>query len=196
MAKHRDSGLSIGGPASLPFSGLSAAPTPSTYEQPGNRTQPQTMQQLPRPHPAHTLPPIATSLLPRDRSDSLSTRPGSSDLPGSARQAIYADLDSHLPPLARSRVGQPRLQSIGELKLDPDARSCLQCRILHQSVGLHGHCIAPLSQAHTFQCDAVDPCSHCAKQLQQPGNDGYKLLGCHRGPLENVSDLLLAGRSC
>ncbi|KAM9881645.1 zinc finger protein [Verticillium dahliae] len=192
MAKHRDSGLSIGGPASLPFSGLSAAPTPSTYEQPGNRTQPQTMQQLPRPHPAHTLPPIATSLLPRDRSDSLSTRPGSSDLPGSARQAIYADLDSHLPPLARSRVGQPRLQSIGELKLDPDARSCLQCRILHQSVGLHGHCIAPLSQAHTFQCDAVDPCSHCAKQLQQPGNDGYKLLGCHRGPLENVSDLLLA----
>ncbi|EGY18484.1 zinc finger protein [Verticillium dahliae VdLs.17] len=158
MAKHRDSGLSIGGPASLPFSGLSAAPTPSTYEQPGNRTQPQTMQQLPRPHPAHTLPPIATSLLPRDRSDSLSTRPGSSDLPGSARQAIYADLDSHLPPLARSRVGQPRLQSIGELKLDPDARSCLQCRILHQS----------------------------------PGNDGYKLLGCHRGPLENVSDLLLA----
>ncbi|KAG7109485.1 hypothetical protein HYQ45_017878 [Verticillium longisporum] len=30
MTKHRDSGLSIGGPASFPFSGLPAAPNPST----------------------------------------------------------------------------------------------------------------------------------------------------------------------
>lgn len=54
---------------------------------------------------------------------------------GTRRSSADSDTDSLLPPLKRSRMSQPRLESIGELQLLRETDPCLRCRVAQKKVG-------------------------------------------------------------
>ncbi|RYO76520.1 hypothetical protein DL762_002088 [Monosporascus cannonballus] len=43
-------------------------------------------------------------------------------------------------------------------------------------------------------CDSKDDCSYCSENADPPGEDFWKVLGCHRGSLAALADLMLPGR--
>lgn len=120
----RDSGLSMGTAAPTPV--LPDAPESLRHFQPGPPTRPAVPSSL----PPLSLPPQQ----PRERRDSAVTYTFPSARPGAGRGSIDSDVDPLLPPLKRSRVGRPRLESIGELKLFRDDNPCLRCRAANQEV--------------------------------------------------------------
>lgn len=83
---------------------------------------------------AHQLAPMMTGGPPMDNRDSLKTYSFVSEYPGGPRGSIDSEVDPLLPPPKRPRLGQPRLESIGELMLKRDVAPCLRCKVLEQSV--------------------------------------------------------------
>ncbi|RSL57832.1 hypothetical protein CEP53_006335 [Fusarium sp. AF-6] len=83
--------------------------------------------------------------------------------------------DPQLPPLKRARVGHHRLQSIGELNLLRNNEPCLRCR------------------AANSQCDANHPCSRCVGAPSSESEAHWRVLGCYRGPVTSLTDVLLQG---
>lgn len=129
----RDSGLSLG------------LTTPVTFQDHANRNHDlsndysKPSPPLYLPLPTGSLPPAKTPTNPlsRDHKDflrSYSLAPEPSALKRDVRTSIDSEVDPLLPPLKRSRVGQSRLESIGELRLLRDDGSCLRCRVLHKGV--------------------------------------------------------------
>ncbi|RYP04184.1 hypothetical protein DL765_010285 [Monosporascus sp. GIB2] len=43
-------------------------------------------------------------------------------------------------------------------------------------------------------CDSRDDCAYCSENADPPGEDFWKVLGCHRGSLAALADLMLPGR--
>ncbi|OBR05129.1 Zinc finger protein [Colletotrichum higginsianum IMI 349063] len=165
---HRDSGLSVGNTPPLPFPDhTTARPWVSDVGK-----QPRALQ-LPKPSIGAQLAPLATASQSRDRSDPLQSYTMASEHSGPGRGSVDSEVDPLLPPLKRSRVGQSRLQSIGELRLLQDSGPCLRCIATRQP------------------CDSNEPCYYCADHPLSPGSDFWKAIGCHRGPLDVLSDVML-----
>lgn len=88
-----------------------------------------------RPAAQSGLPPLSLQThRPKERSESSVsyTFPARA---GTRRASIDSESDPILPPLKRSRVTQPRLESIGELNLLRDDSPCLRCRAAGIEVG-------------------------------------------------------------
>jgi len=131
MLLKRDSGLSVSGTPPLLFP---EHPSGSSYSEFPKQSSPSFL-----PRPASTqLAPIPGSSQPRDHRDSLRSYSFVSEHPGHhPRGSIDSEVDPLLPPLKRSRTGQPtgRLESIDELRLRRDIPSCLRCKVLMKPVG-------------------------------------------------------------
>ncbi|KAF3762286.1 hypothetical protein M406DRAFT_235664, partial [Cryphonectria parasitica EP155] len=168
----RDSGLSI-----------SDTPTLVTQEQPPHRrdysndySKRSPPLYLPRPTGSAQLTNSHAQGLSRDHRDSLksySLAAEPSPPKRNLRGSVDSEVDPLLPPLKRSRVGQSRLESIGELRLLREAGSCLRCRISKQV------------------CDSNDPCSSCCDANPPAPDDFWNHLGCYRGPLASLAEALL-----
>ncbi|KAK1964781.1 zinc finger protein [Colletotrichum sublineola] len=164
---HRDSGMSVGNTPPLPFPEHTI---PRPWGSDAGK-QPLALQ-LPKLSSGTQLAPLATNQ-PRDRRDTLQSYSMVSEHSGPGRGSVDSEVDPLLPPLKRSRVGQSRLQSIGELRLLQDSGPCLRCRVKKQP------------------CDSNDPCYYCMDYPLSPGSDLWKAIGCHRGPLDAFSDIML-----
>ncbi|OLN95898.1 Metallothionein expression activator 2 [Colletotrichum chlorophyti] len=165
---HRDSGMSVGNTPLLPLS-EHTAPRPYSSEAGKHPTE----VQLPKPSTGIQLAPLTTTGPLRDRRDTLQSYTLIGEHSGPGRGSVDSEVDPLLPPLKRSRVGQPRLQSIGELRLVQDSGPCLRCFATKQP------------------CDSSEPCYYCIDQPFSPSNDFWKTIGCHRGPLDGLSELVL-----
>ncbi|KAK1688193.1 zinc finger protein [Colletotrichum godetiae] len=164
---HRDSGMSVGNTPPISF------PEYQTLRPWGPETGKQPLAlQLPKPSPSTQLAPLTTSQ-PKERRDTLQSYSLVSEYSAPGRGSVDSEVDPLLPPLKRSRVGQSRLQSIGELRLLQDSGPCLRCMVTKQP------------------CDSNEPCYYCADQPLSPSSDFWKAIGCHRGPLDVFSDIML-----
>ncbi|KAK4178620.1 hypothetical protein QBC36DRAFT_100570 [Triangularia setosa] len=165
----RDSGLSVSGTPPLVFPDKSNRNYSADYSK-----QPSPLY-LPRPGPNIQLAPIATNSQPpaKDHRESLRSYSFVPEYPAGPRGSVDSEVDPLLPPLKRSRVGQSRLESIGELRLLREVGPCLRCKVLKKG------------------CDSNDPCGLCPESTNSADNDFWKALGCHRGPLANFADTML-----
>lgn len=128
----RDSGLSVGDTTPLLFPG---PPTNSSRGYSSDFSKQTSPVYLPRPGASHfQLAPLSTGGQSKDDRDSLRSYSFVSEHPGGPRGSIDSEVDPLLPPLKRSRVGQSRLESIGELKLLRDSGPCLWCKVSDRSV--------------------------------------------------------------
>jgi hypothetical protein len=127
--RKRDSGLSIGSTPPLSF-----AEHPQRSHGPEYSKHSSSPMYLPRPAATYPLGPVAAASHGKDYRDSMRSYSFISDYTPAPRNSIDAEVDPLLPPLKRSRVGQPRLESIEELRLLRDIGPCLQCRLTHKPV--------------------------------------------------------------
>nr|CAB97275.2 conserved hypothetical protein [Neurospora crassa] len=165
----RDSGLSFGGTPPMIFPEPLSASYNGEYHKP-----PSSYHHLPRPNSGLQLAPLATSSQPKDHREALKSYSFVPEKPpGPPRGSVDSEVDPLLPPLKRSRVGQPRLESIGELRLLRENGPCLRCRTMKKS------------------CDSNDPCAFCPDIASSPNNDFWAALGCFRGSLSNLTDIML-----
>ncbi|KAI9171957.1 Krueppel-like factor 9 [Paramyrothecium foliicola] len=135
--------------------------------------QPVLSVQLPPPTIPSTLPPLKLSSQPGDPSDRFRNYSFGSNR---ATKGPVSDVepDPLLPPLKRSRAGQPRLESIGELNLLKDKDPCLRCKLAK------------------YECDPNQPCLNCpAESLRS--DDVFGPLGCFRGSVTSFVDIFLPG---
>lgn len=130
---HRDSGMSVGNTPPISF------PEYQTLRPWGPETGKQPLAlQLPKPSPSTQLAPLTTSQ-PKERRDTLQSYSLVSEYSAPGRGSVDSEVDPLLPPLKRSRVGQSRLQSIGELRLLQDSGPCLRCMATKQPVRMIVH---------------------------------------------------------
>ncbi|PSR90476.1 hypothetical protein BD289DRAFT_215460 [Coniella lustricola] len=118
----------------------------------------------------------APQSLPRDQKDFLRSYSLAAEPKAPKRYlgaAEDSEVDPLLPPLKRSRVGQSRLESIGELKLLQETATCLRCRVTKQ------------------RCDSNDPCFSCTKVESSSYSEFWSCLGCQRGRLASFAEALL-----
>lgn len=132
----RDSGLSLGLTSPLDYQEYFV----HRREPSNDRPRPSPPLYLPRPAGSLQLAKPPAPDMFRDRKDPLrsySLAPEPSGLKRELRSSLDSEVDPLLPPLKRSRVGQSRLESIGELRLLREDGSCLRCRVLHKGVSYH-----------------------------------------------------------
>jgi hypothetical protein len=122
----RDSALSLGGSPPLLFSDQTGAGYRNYSVDYSKQASP---LYLPRPSSGVQLAPLATGSHPRDQRETLRAYSFVPEHVGGPRGSVDSEVDPLLPPLKRSRGGQPRLESIGELKLVRDAGLCLRCKV-------------------------------------------------------------------
>ncbi|KAK3330852.1 hypothetical protein B0H66DRAFT_76905 [Apodospora peruviana] len=163
----RDSGLSIGGTPPLVFPDQPSRNYSIDYQKQASPVY------LPRPSSNFQLAPLSTGGQSKEHRDSLRSYSFVSDYPGGPRGSVDSEVDPLLPPLKRSRVGQSRLESIEELRLLRDTGPCLRCKTLKKA------------------CDSNDPCGFCPDITSSPDNDFWKALGCYRGPLAGLAEIML-----
>ncbi|KAK4240701.1 hypothetical protein C8A03DRAFT_13004 [Achaetomium macrosporum] len=170
IPRKRDSGLSVGGTSPVLFTDHPSRSHGADYTK--TTTSP---LYLPRPAGTLQLASLATGGQGKDSRDSLKTYSFASEYPAGPRGSIDSEVDPLLPPLKRSRMGQSRLESIGELLLrdNQDNTRCLRCRVLQKP------------------CDSNDPCGLCSDPASSPDNDFWKALGCHRGSFSSFADIML-----
>ncbi|KAH7326693.1 hypothetical protein B0I35DRAFT_475313 [Stachybotrys elegans] len=134
--------------------------------------------QIPRPAVLSSLPPLSLPPQQRERRDPFTTAyTFAGARAGASRGSIDSEVDPLLPPLKRSRVGRPRLESIGELRLFRDNDPCLRCRTANK------------------ECDNNQPCGLCVSQPLGPREEFWRALGCHRGSITSFADMLLPASS-
>jgi hypothetical protein len=130
----RDSGLSVGSTPPMAPQRL-----PHTQIAPIDLTKQPVPVRLPRPAVSSGYQSLIPTAQARDRPVSSSSGYAlSNQMRGVTRaaggEAAESDIDSHLPPIKRARVGHSRLQSIGELQLLRDNDPCLRCKASHKAV--------------------------------------------------------------
>jgi hypothetical protein len=136
LSPTRDSALSISDTPTSPFAGHQRGPSSQNHSVDYPRQE--SPHSLPRlSSSAYHLAPMITGSQPRDNRDSLKTYSFVSEHPGGPRGSIDSEVDPLLPPPKRPRLGQPRLESIGELRLLRDVGPCLRCKVLDQTVSFH-----------------------------------------------------------
>lgn len=187
----RDSGLSLGLTTPVAFQDLSTR----GHDHSNEYSKPSPPLYLPRPTGSVQIVRPPAPGVPRDHKDSLrsySLAPEPSALKRDVRSSIDSEVDPLLPPLKRSRVGQSRLESIGELRLLRDDGSCLRCRVLHKGVSKTFEEYLE-ERLLISQCDSNEPCSSCSEPSMAKPDDFWNTLGCHRGPLTSLAEVLLPG---
>lgn len=129
----RDSRLSVGGSPPLVI-----PDQPSSQQQPGSDYGKKSSSlYLPRPSAGLDLTGAGGPSQGRDHGDSLRTYSFVSEQPTHQhRNSVDSEVDPLLPPLKHTRVGQSRLKSIDELRLNRDIGPCLRCRVLQKGVSL------------------------------------------------------------
>lgn len=157
----RDSGLSISSMPPLPF------PDPPTRNHSVDYSKQTSPLYLPRPNSNFQLAPLSTGGHPKDHRDSLRSYSFSSDYPGGPRGSIDSEVDPLLPPLKRSRVGQSRLESIEELRLNRDVGLCLRCRVLKKGVGILSWSFFGSSLADAYSATPMTH-AHCVRTVPIP----------------------------
>jgi hypothetical protein len=137
IPRKRDSGLSIGGTSPVLFADHPSRSHGADYIK--TTTSP---LYLPRPAGASQLPSVATGSQGKDSRDLLKSYSFAPEYPAGPRGSVDSEVDPLLPPLKRSRMGQSRLESIGELLLrdNQDNSRCLRCRVLQKTVSGHLGC--------------------------------------------------------
>ncbi|KHN98533.1 Zinc finger, C2H2-type/integrase, DNA-binding protein [Metarhizium album ARSEF 1941] len=172
----RDSGFSVEtSPLWPPISQQSPRPLSSSQ----SNTQPPSVQTGRRP-PASSLPVLSPQLPLKEKgcvsaNYTFHAPPG----PGSGRRnSSDADLEAMLPPLKKSKTNQPRLESIGELRLFPETGPCLRCRVAKK------------------MCDNNKPCSNCSDSPPCGKEEHWGAIGCFRNPLTAFAAIFLPGPIC
>lgn len=121
------------------------------------------------------LPEVSPSMTPKEK-DGIPTNHtlfGTYGPRAARRTSIDAEIEPQLPPLKRSRLSQPRLQSIGELQLFRDSEPCLRCKIAKK------------------KCDSSRPCSYCSANSSTGKEEHWAVLGCCRSPLTSFAEMIL-----
>ncbi|KAM4059392.1 zinc finger protein [Hirsutella rhossiliensis] len=169
---HRDSALSMGSSPPPPLSEHPSFRVVEGFEPPSQAgTGPQ--------HTRHAvpvnLPPL--SLPAQSRESENPPRKSASDdtRRGTRRSSAGSDAEPHLPPLKKARLGQPRLESIGELRLVRDKGPCLRCRAARK------------------ECDESQPCTHCAGNPPSGQEEFWAHVGCCRDPITSFANVFLPG---
>ncbi|KAK5654951.1 hypothetical protein OQA88_6708 [Cercophora sp. LCS_1] len=147
----RDSGLSVSGTPPLIF------PEPPSRNYSAEYSKQTSPIYLPRPMSSFPLAPLSTGGNSKDHRDSLRSYSFVSEYPNGQRGSVDSEVDPLLPPLKRSRVGQSRLESIEELRLNRETGPCLRCRISRRG------------------CDSNDPCALCTENPNSPDADFWRV---------------------
>ncbi|KAK3311173.1 uncharacterized protein B0T15DRAFT_385537 [Chaetomium strumarium] len=170
IPRKRDSGLSVGGTSPVLFADHANRSHGADYL----KTTTTSPLYLPRPAGALQLASVATGSQGKDSRDSLKSYSFAAEYPAGPRGSVDSEVDPLLPPLKRSRTGQSRLESIGELLRDnQDHSRCLRCRVLQKA------------------CDSNDPCGLCSDPASSADDEFWKAIGCHRGSLPSFADIML-----
>ncbi|KAK2593594.1 hypothetical protein QQS21_008723 [Conoideocrella luteorostrata] len=123
------------------------------------------------------LPAISPNVTPKEKDDTSLNytlyRPATPR--GIRRSSSDTEIEPLLPPLKRSRLSQPRLESIGELQLLREAEPCLRCRIWN------------------LKCDNNKPCSYCSDNPPSGKEEHWAVIGCFRNSLASFADMVLPG---
>ncbi|PNY26039.1 Uncharacterized protein TCAP_04024 [Tolypocladium capitatum] len=165
----RDSAFSMGDSPSLPASehpSLQAeAFEPPNQIGPGQHAR----QAMP------LLPPLSLPAQPPESGNSSATSTFHEGRRGTRRSSGGSDVEPLLPPLKKARLSQPRLESIGELRLLRDKGPCLRCKVDRK------------------ECDESQPCSHCATNPPYGREAYWAHVGCFRESVASFADVFLAG---
>ncbi|KFA47661.1 hypothetical protein S40293_07701 [Stachybotrys chartarum IBT 40293] len=100
--------------------------------------------QLPPPTAVPALPPLRLPSQTPEKRDVLNSYTFTNNLSVAAPVTNDSEIDPLLPPLKRSRIERPRLESIGELRLFRDNDPCLRCPLSPKQIGTPT--ASPLSQ--------------------------------------------------
>jgi len=68
---------------------------------------------------------------------------------------------------------------------------CLRCKILKRKVSRL--LLKLLNNTEYIQCDSLQQCAHCPQQSDENESDYWKVLGCLRGSLQELSQVLIPG---
>lgn len=176
VSSKRDSGLSVGGTPPV----ISEHPAHHRNYSNEYSKNPSPLY-LPRPSGSLQLstPPVPGH--PRDPRDSLRSYSFISEPASSVRDprgSVDSEVDPLLPPLKRSRVGQSRLESIGELRLLRDFKPCLRCRMARKGVSFIRQNVPCLLRAVS---NGAVRLKRPMLLLPGPGRPSlWRLLGCPR----------------
>ncbi|PHH88037.1 hypothetical protein CDD83_8075 [Cordyceps sp. RAO-2017] len=123
------------------------------------------------------LPPLSLPAQPPSREGRNPSGTSTSDdgRRGTRRSSGGSDVEPLLPPLKKARLSQPRLESIGELRLARDKGPCLRCRVARG------------------ECDGGQPCSFCASNTPSGLEDFWAHVGCSRDPIASFANAFLPG---
>jgi hypothetical protein len=98
-----------------------------------------------------------------------------------ARDHSPSDDSSHFS--SRSRLPKPTRA------VEKERPPCLRCKILKRKVRYPISYLA--SPAKVIQCDSLEQCSLCPLQNDENENDYWKVLGCFRGALRDLSTVFI-----
>ncbi|RCI11546.1 hypothetical protein L249_7340 [Ophiocordyceps polyrhachis-furcata BCC 54312] len=121
------------------------------------------------------LPPLNLLPQPREGGNLPTAITSTEGSRGARRSSGASEVESLLPPLKRARLGQPRLESIGELLLARNQGPCLRCRAAQR------------------ECDESQPCWYCTANSPSDQDDIWAHLGCCRASIASFANVFLPG---
>ncbi|GAB0132343.1 hypothetical protein EsDP_00000783 [Epichloe bromicola] len=127
------------------------------------------------------LPAISPQSTPKENND-ISTNYtfcGTTAPKGLRRNSNDAEVEPLLPPLKRSKLTQPRLESIGELQLFRQTNPCLRCKI----------------EKKKCDNDGNKTCFNCSDAPPAARYEHWGVIGCFRNPLASFAEMILPGSS-
>lgn len=173
---NRDSALSIGSSPPPPLSEHPSFRVAEGFE-PSTLAGPQPMRQA----VPLNLPPLTLPAQPRECVNPPGTSASDDARHGTRRSSATSDAKPHLPPMKKARLGRPRLESIGELRLVREKGPCLRCRAARKEVAFvarHGKRLGEFGL--TISTVRREPALHVLRRQpsSRPGRvlDSYRLL--------------------
>ncbi|KND90440.1 hypothetical protein TOPH_04896 [Tolypocladium ophioglossoides CBS 100239] len=121
------------------------------------------------------LPPLSLPSQPLESGNSSAASTFYESRRGTRRSSGGSDVEPLLPPLKKARLSQPRLESIGELRLLRDKGPGLRCKVERK------------------ECDESQPCSHCAISAPHGQEAFWAHVGCFRESVASFADVFLPG---
>ncbi|EQK98703.1 hypothetical protein OCS_05584 [Ophiocordyceps sinensis CO18] len=167
---NRDSALSIGSSPPPPLSEHPSFRVAEGFE-PSTLAGPQPMRQA----VPLNLPPLTLPAQPRECVNPPGTSASDDARHGTRRSSATSDAKPHLPPMKKARLGRPRLESIGELRLVREKGPCLRCRAARK------------------ECDESQPCTYCAGNPPAGQEEFWTHIGWGRGPIASFASVFLPG---
>ncbi|TVY14692.1 hypothetical protein LARI1_G007960 [Lachnellula arida] len=135
------------------------------------RRIPNTVQTMSTPYSAPALiQPVAEEISRRSSAHSNLTYSFIPEYPASSENIASLQKDKSQHPAKRIR---PNTEILDDTRLMREVGPCLRCKILKK------------------KCDTRDPCSLCPEQDSLAEGDYWKVLGCYRGPLVSLAEILV-----